>query len=141
MNHSIKIYTDGGARGNPGPGGAAFVIMKDGKVIYKDSKFLGTSTNNEAEYYALIMALEWLNKNIEKLKGKNVLFLLDSQLVVRQLTGLYKVKSDNLKPLFKKVKNLTSTVNEVKLSFVSVGREKNRLADKLVNIKLDENTV
>ena len=61
MNNSVKIYTDGGARGNPGPAAAAFVVVADGKVIYKDSKFLGISTNNEAEYRALIIALEWLN--------------------------------------------------------------------------------
>ncbi|OGM03893.1 hypothetical protein A2715_03800 [Candidatus Woesebacteria bacterium RIFCSPHIGHO2_01_FULL_39_32] len=141
MNNSVKIYTDGGARGNPGPAAAAFVVVADGKVIYKDSKFLGISTNNEAEYRALIIALEWLKNNKEKLKEKNVLFLLDSQLVVRQLTKLYKVKSENLKPLVKRVENLTSTLSEVELVYLSVGREENRLADKLVNLKLDENLV
>lgn len=141
MNNSVKIYTDGGARGNPGPAAAAFVVVAEGKVIYKDSKFLGISTNNEAEYRALIIALEWLKNNKEKLKEKNVLFLLDSQLVVRQLTKLYKVKSENLKPLVKRVENLTSTLSEVELVYLSVGREENRLADKLVNLKLDENLV
>ncbi|SRR3989344_1897151 len=139
MVNSTKIYTDGGARGNPGFGAAAFVVLEDGEVIYKGSKFLGTVTNNEAEYTGVIIALEWLRKNITKYLGGEVGFFLDSQLVVQQLNGFYKIKSDNLKSLFTKIKNLTLDLRGVEINYFSIRREENKLADKLVNLKLDEN--
>jgi len=133
----LKIYTDGGARGNPGPAAAAFVVIDNEKVIHKDSKFLGKKTNNEAEYEALLMALEWLNVNKSSIGDLELCFYLDSELIVRQLKGLYKVKSRNLKPLASKALLLTSKIGN-KVEFISVRRENNKLADSLVNKQLDK---
>jgi ribonuclease HI len=133
----IKIYTDGGARGNPGPAAAAFVVVESGKIVHKDSTYLGERTNNEAEYEALLIALKWLNKNKESVAESKIRFLLDSELMVRQLNGDYKVKSKNLKPLFTKALALTQKLDNEK-EFMFIRREKNKLADSLVNLKIDE---
>ncbi len=138
MSSDLKIYTDGGARGNPGPGACAFVVIERENVIYKESFFLGRSTNNEAEYNAVLMALRWLLKNKNKTKNDTITFILDSELVVRQLTGAYKVKSKNLKTLASKIKILEKEINK-RFNYFSVRREENRLADRLVNEVLDEN--
>lgn len=139
MGASLKIYTDGGARGNPGPAACAFVVIDSGNVIHKESKFLGRATNNEAEYEAVLLALLWLSRNNDNLKKESMTFVLDSELVARQLMGFYKVKSKNLEVLVKKVKLLEKGI-EKRISYVSVRREENRLADGLVNEVLDENT-
>jgi probable phosphoglycerate mutase len=100
----ISIYTDGGARGNPGISGYGLVVLdQQQNSLYQQSKFLGVKTNNEAEYLGLIGALTWLKDNQSNIDSVN--FYSDSQLMVRQITGLYKVKSPNLKPLFDTAKN------------------------------------
>ena len=134
----IRIYSDGGARGNPGPGAAAFVVVKGGKIVFKGSKFLGKTTNNKAEYMGVIMALSWLLNNEEFIDKKGVDVFLDSQLVTRQLNGFYKIKSKNLKPLILTVKNLMSRTL-VRVNYFSLPRERNRLADALFNKEIDEN--
>ncbi|OGM20767.1 hypothetical protein A2714_03760 [Candidatus Woesebacteria bacterium RIFCSPHIGHO2_01_FULL_38_9] len=139
MQDISKIYTDGGARGNPGPAAAAFVVLKDGGVLIKHSEFLGIATNNEAEYKALAMALSWLVDNQKLFQNSKISFFLDSELVVRQVTGLYKVKSEKLKLLIIKIKALEKRITDVEIKYNIVRREKNKLADKLVNLKLDEN--
>ena len=133
FHNKLTIYTDGGARGNPGPAGIAYVIYdENNKLIAKNSKLIGTATNNQAEYKALIFGLE----GAEKIKGKKINCLLDSELVVKQLTGLYKVKDRDLKPLFAKILILTNKFNLV--TFKHIPREKNKLADKLVNLAIDK---
>lgn len=130
--NKLTIYTDGGARGNPGPAGIAYVIYdENNKLIAKNSKLIGTATNNQAEYQALIFGLE----KAKNLKGKKISCLLDSELVVKQLTGLYKVKDKDLKPLFAKILILTNKFDLV--TFKHIPREKNKLADKLVNLAID----
>ena len=136
MSKKISIYCDGGSRGNPGPAASAFVVIERGKVIVSDSFFLGEATNNVAEYTAVYKALLWLAKS--NYKNKENIFYLDSELVVNQLNGNYKVKSSNLIPIFVKSKRLLDKLP--KTSFVSVPRNKNELADSLVNSSLDENT-
>ncbi|KKQ24896.1 MAG: ribonuclease HI, ribonuclease HI, partial [Microgenomates group bacterium GW2011_GWC1_37_12b] len=89
----IKIFTDGGSRGNPGPAASAFVVFENNKILTKEGKFLGNATNNIAEYSALLLAVEWLNKN--KLT-ENIKFFLDSELIVKQLNKTYKIKNKNL---------------------------------------------
>lgn len=133
---SIRIYCDGGARGNPGPAAAAFVVVAKGKVIYKDSWYLGIATNNVAEYRSVIMALSWLVDNTKLLDGREVSLFLDSQLVARQLSGDYKIKSKKLRLLITKVKKLEDKAN-LNVTYQSVSRTKNRLADFLVNKRLD----
>lgn len=132
---AISIYTDGGARGNPGKAAAAYVAFNEGKLIKKGAKFLGIKTNNEAEYEAVILALEWLTSNETETE---VFFHLDSELVVNQVTGEYKVKSPHLKDLLTKVQALLKK-KDFKYSFKSIARAKNAVADALVNETLDEN--
>ncbi|MCH7640579.1 ribonuclease HI family protein [Patescibacteria group bacterium] len=139
ISKGLKIYSDGGARGNPGPSASAFVVIEEGKVIFKKSKYLGKNTNNFAEYTGVRMALDWLRKKYKKKGGERITLNVDSQLVVKQLSGEYKVKSKNLKPLILKIKELEKTVG-ARINYLSVPREKNKLADYLVNEVLDENS-
>lgn len=137
METKIVINTDGGARGNPGPAACAFVIRTEGKIIYKDSKFLGVSTNNQAEYHGVLTALLYLSENKEKFSGKNIVFILDSELVARQLSGEYKTKNLELKTLLAKAKVLEKNI-KARFIYTVTSREKNRTADFLVNQELDE---
>ena len=133
----INIYTDGGARGNPGIAGYGLVIYdNDSKIIYQESKFLGIKTNNEAEYAGLLAALEWVKDNKENFKITQINFHSDSQLVIRQLQGLYKVKAPNLLPLFKQDKEIIQLI-KIPINFKDVRREFNELADELANQAMD----
>ncbi len=133
MNDKLIIYTDGGARGNPGPAAVGVVIYDAGfKEIQRFKKYLGTTTNNQAEYRALLAALELATK----LGHETLVCHLDSELVVKQLQGKYKIKEPTLQPLAADVLRLTSRFKQVE--FVHVRREKNKLADQLVNEALDE---
>lgn len=135
----LIVYCDGGSRGNPGKSASAFVVKKNGKVIKSESFFLGIATNNVAEYRAVILALAWILKTPSiKYQVSSITFFLDSELVVRQLTGVYKVKNKKLQELFVKIKHLEKQINS-KIYFTSVKREKNVLADALVNQELDRN--
>jgi ribonuclease HI len=133
----ISIYSDGGSRGNPGPAAFAFVVYKAGKIIYKNSKFLGKTTNNVAEYEGARHAVRWLKENEDKIKGFKINIFLDSQLVVKQLTGEYKIKNQKLIPLAREIKGLEREI-ENKIIFHFIKREKNKVADGLLNEKLDE---
>jgi len=135
----IIVYTDGGARGNPGNAGVGVIITDGGgNVIKKASKALGVTTNNFAEYEAVIMALAVL----KKLYGKKTAevefeFRMDSQLVQRQLTGEYKVKDKNLQIQFLKAKKIIGK-DFPNISFNHVMREENSLADGLANEAMDQ---
>lgn len=134
----INIYTDGGARGNPGISGYGLVIYdENNKIIYQESKFLGIKTNNEAEYMGMIGALVWINDNRKNFNISQINFHSDSQLLVRQILGQYKVKAPNLKPLFDKVKLLLNQIN-LPYSFKDIRREFNKLADELANEAMDK---
>lgn len=135
----IFIYTDGGSRGNPGPGAAAFVVLDiDGEVIFKEGFYLGKTTNNVAEYQAVIKALGWLSKKFKDKADGEIIFFLDSQLVVNQLNGLYKVKNWRLKELIIILRVLEKGISH-KICYRFIPREKNWRADKLVNKILDKN--
>src|SRR3989344_7008792 len=136
MNFEIKIYTDGGSRGNPGPSAAGWVVLSQGNILTKGSKNLGVGTNNQAEYKGVIQALDWLIKNKGSLQVKKINFFLDSELVVRQLNGEYRIRDTELKNLSRKIINLQNILG-VGVIYESILREKNRLADKLVNERLD----
>ncbi len=134
---NLIIFTDGGARGNPGPSGigAVFYLEDDHgnkKHLENLQQYIGEHTNNYAEYTALITALE----RAINLGYKNVRCYLDSELVVKQLNGLYKIREETLKPLASKVLALTN--NFTSINFNHVHREKNAEADKLVNQAIDE---
>lgn len=126
------IHSDGGARGNPGPAAIGAVIADvNGKVVETVSKTIGETTNNQAEYQAILAGLEVA----KKLGAEEVDCFLDSELVVKQLRHEYKVKNKELAPLFVKVHNLSLQFK--KISFTHIRRELNKEADKLVNEALD----
>lgn len=131
-NDIFTLNTDGGARGNPGPAaGAAVIKDNQGSIVKQLGKYLGTSTNNDAEYQALIMGVELAKElGIKKLKC-----ILDSELVVKQLNGEYKVKIDRLKVYFGKIKSAEKDFDLI--SYEHVRRESNKEADALVNQVLD----
>ena len=126
------IFTDGGARGNPGPAGIGAVIYNEDKVLVAEiSEYLGETTNNQAEYKALIAAL----KKAITLGAIEVECYLDSELVVKQLNREYKIKNKELAPLFLEIHNLS--LNFKKISFAHIPRERNKEADKLANEAMD----
>ena len=125
------LSTDGGARGNPGPGGAGFVIEIDGETVCRGGRFLGTCTNNVAEYQALIWGLE----NARTLAVADILVRADSELLVKQINGVYRVKNEGLKPLFAKALRLLREFESFKVTHVR--REQNQAADALANEAMD----
>lgn len=128
----LIIHTDGGARNNPGPAGIGCVLYDENKKIIKEiSEYIGEATNNQAEYKAVIRALE----EAKKLGADELEFYLDSELVVRQFNRIYKVRDKDLAPLFMKVYNLAQGFKKV--VFKHVVREKNKEADMLVNRAID----
>jgi len=134
---TIKIFTDGGSRGNPGPAAAAFVVYEGDLKIKEGKKYLGVNTNNFAEYQALLMAFNELSSLFDRNEKEKCSFefYLDSQLVVNQLKGLYKIKSTSLRPLAIKIKKMEREYEMLK--FIHVKRELNKEADALVNNVLD----
>ena len=132
------MYSDGGARGNPGPAGAGVYIEDgEGNIVKKIAKFLGKRTNNWAEYEAVILGLEALKKQFgNKLKEMDIELRMDSELVVRQLTNVYKVKNQDLFAQYLKIHNMR-VADFPALKIIHVRREKNKEADKLANEAMD----
>jgi len=133
---TLKIFTDGGARGNPGPAAAGYVVYDDaGNLREKRGKPLGKATNNEAEYQAVIEALEYARglKN----QVTSIGFFLDSQLVVNQLNGIFKIKEPRLRNFKVKIQELENGLAPAKITYSYVPRAENWQADKLVNETLD----
>ncbi len=128
----LKINCDGGARGNPGPAAYGFVVKDGPKLLKEGAGYIGKTTNNVAEYTAVVEALNWLKK--EKPKA-DLTFFLDSQLVVSQLNGIFKVKDAKIRELVLKVRELESAFN--KIMYYHIPREENKDADRLVNRALD----
>jgi ribonuclease HI len=129
----LRLFTDGAARGNPGPAGLGIVIEdENGKRLDGKKQYIGRATNNEAEYRALIEGLkaaaEWKPERLE--------VYLDSKLVVEQVNGSYRVRKPELQPLYQRAKELLGGFDEVVISHVE--REKNRGADALANMALDD---
>ena len=106
------------------------------KLVYKNSSFLGVATNNVAEYGGVIAALKWVIENKEKVRGKNIIFFLDSELITKQLLGIFKTKNQKLKKLLITAKLLESKISG-KIVYNLIPREKNTDADLLVNRNLD----
>ena len=128
----VRIHTDGGARGNPGPAAAAFVIVADDDtVLREEGVFLGRATNNVAEYSAMIAGL----RAAEEIGADEVDLFSDSQLMVRQMTGQYRVKNAGLKPMHATARELAKRFD--RCDFHHVRRESNERADTLVNEALD----
>lgn len=130
------IYSDGGSRGNPGPSAYAIVVTKDGKTVHEHAEFLGVHTNNYAEYRGLIAGI---SKALE-LGADEVEFVMDSQLVIRQMTGQYRVKSPDMLALHEDAKNLASMISKV--TFTNVRRSERLIprADALLNAEMDRHS-
>jgi ribonuclease HI len=138
---NINVYTDGGSRGNPGHSGYGLVIYDDEQnILFQESKYLGIKTNNEAEYAGLIGALNWINDNQNSLKISKINFHSDSQLIIRQLLGLYKVKAPNLIPIFNQAKDLIKSISSP-IIFKDIRRDFNKLADQLANEAMDKKII
>jgi len=130
---SCRLFTDGASRGNPGPAGAGVVLFDDkGREICTRAKYLGRCTNNVAEYQALIIGLQ----AAREIGCRKPAIFLDSELIVRQITGRYKVKNATLKPLFAKVQNLLQGFDGYTVAHVP--RAQNSRADELANRGIDE---
>lgn len=152
----LDIFCDGGARGNPGPGAVGFVVKdRQGRIIAEHAQSVGTTTNNTAEYLAVIHALEWLqNRRRAKAELSSAIRLfLDSRLVVNQLLGRFKVKDRNLRQLIEKVRSLENAIGkatthspaagslqQTSISYHLIPREANSAADALVNLALDRHS-
>jgi ribonuclease HI len=136
--NSISIFTDGGARGNPGPAAiGVYIEDNSGNTLAKIGKRIGDATNNTAEYKAVIEAFSWLIANRKKMEqGTKIYFYLDSQLVYSQLKGLYRVKAET-------IREYVFTINQkqqqlgFEIEWNHIPREKNQKADTLVNLALD----
>ena len=132
-NKKLVIYTDGGARNNPGPAGIGAVLYDDKKnKLAEISEYIGETTNNQAEYQAVYKAI----KKAKEFSSGELIFYLDSELVVKQLSGEYKVKNKDLAPWFVKIYNETLGFKKVK--FNHIPRERNTEADKLANQAMDK---
>ena len=133
----LSVYCDGGSRGNPGP--AAIGITVKCQNIIQISKCIGIKTNNQAEYQAVIHALEWLVHNLDRLnqKPEKINVFLDSTLVVNQINGKFKVKNAKIRELLFKVKTLENQVGPP-IIYHRIPREENGEADRLVNEALDK---
>lgn len=130
----LIIETDGGARGNPGPAGIGVVVLDDeGKILEEHAKYLGKTTNNQAEYQAAILGL----KRAVELGATSVEVRADSELLVRQANGEYKVKNPDLGVRYLELKNLETRLGG-KVRYVHVRREYNKRADKLSNDAMDQ---
>lgn len=128
------VFSDGGARGNPGPAAIAFIIQSEtGHTVIAHSRYVGVCTNNQAEYRALLAALETAVAR----KTEKVICHLDSELVAKQLSGEYRVKNKELKQLWEKVQDITKRFKEVKFVIVPRSHSVIQEVDRLVNITLD----
>ena len=131
----LRIYSDGGSRGNPGKSAFAVVVTRDGEILEEHSEFLGIHTNNYAEYRGLIYAIS----RALALKDSEVEFVMDSELVIKQMRGEYKVKSPDMKKLNDEAKALSSLIHDVKFTHVKRENVMVSRADFLLNQEMDRN--
>lgn len=127
----VTLRTDGGARGNPGPAGIGFTVEQDGTEVFGAGAFIGSHTNNVAEYAAILWGLQ----NVIAAGAQQVLVLADSELVVKQLNGQYKVKNAGLKPLYAAVVRTAQKLPSVR--FEHIRRAQNSVADGYANEAMD----
>lgn len=133
---NISIFTDGGARGNPGPAALGVVIKDGGETIAAFGQRLGETTNNIAEYSAVLAALNWIITNKEKVGEASISFFMDSQLIYSQIKGIYKIKNEKLRELLFEVRKKEAEI-KMPIFYNHIPREKNKEADKFVNKALD----
>lgn len=131
-NKKLQLFTDGASRGNPGPAGIGVVILENKKKVKELSRYIGETTNNVAEYNALILALE----EALSLKASDIIINMDSELVAKHLSGEYRVKSPEIKPLFEKAIGILKNFNSFEIKHVdrSMNKDADRLANKAINL-------
>lgn len=139
MSH-ILVFTDGGARGNPGPAALGVYIEQDGKSLAKIGKYIGEATNNVAEYSAVVEGLNWLIDNKEKLQIEKIDFYTDSLLAYSQITGLYKIKNAKIREFILKIREKETSI-KIPIYYHHIPRERNKIADFMVNHALDERLI
>lgn len=137
---TLTIYSDGGSRGNPGNAGVGYLIYdQDKNLVFSQGKYIGLTTNNVAEYQAIKAALQYLLEN--NIVCQTVACYLDSELVVKQLMGIYKIKKPHLFQIVQEIKAIIQELKQnglEKIFFNHVPREQNKEADTLVNLAVDE---
>ncbi len=135
---NFTINTDGASRGNPGPASYGYLIKNSdsGLILHQEGKTIGVTTNNVAEYTAVLESLRYIKKNFSDKHPHSIQVITDSQLIAQQLAGKFKIKSLHLKELFDLVKSLESELG--KISYRNVPRAENYLADRLANQALDQ---
>ncbi len=132
-DQDLCLYTDGASRGNPGPAGAGVVVVsRNGRTIAEKSVFLGKATNNMAEYQALVIGLRELGRFLPK----RLTIRMDSELIVKQLNGAYRVRNKDLLPMYLEAKDLIGKFG-IHVEVVHVPREQNQHADRLANLAID----
>lgn len=133
----ILIFTDGGARGNPGPAALGVYIQNEkGQKLAAIGKTLGETTNNVAEYSAILEGINWVTDKIKTLDIESIHFYMDSQLAYSQLVGIYKVKNTKLREILFEIRHKEASLH-VPVFYSHIPREKNKKADALVNLALD----
>jgi ribonuclease HI len=132
-SHAWELYVDGAARNNPGPAGAGFYLLKDGIPVEERGMYLGKKTNNQAEYLALLLGAYYAQRHMAK--GDTLLIKADSELMVRQIAGIYKIKNQELARIYGTLRTFLDTLRyQVK----HIPREQNKIADKLANMGIDK---
>jgi len=135
-NSTIEIFTDGGSRGNPGPAAISFIIYDNNKEkLEQQSKYIGEQTNNYAEYLAILEALI----NSKKYNPEEVIVYTDSSLAYNQINGYWKIKDECIKTMALKIRQEAAAFKQFKIFHIT--RDKNKEADKLVNIELNLNSI
>ncbi|PMP81907.1 MAG: ribonuclease H [Caldisericum exile] len=128
----LEIYTDGASRGNPGEAAISFIFVKNNKIIYVSSEYIGIATNNLAEYLAIIKSLE----EAKKRESKSVKLYSDSLLAISQINGKYKIKSKDLLPLYEKIKNLINDFENLIFEHISRESKYTKIADYMCTLIL-----
>lgn len=133
---NLIINTDGASRGNPGPASYGYIIKNsDGVILHQEGQAIGINTNNVAEYSGVLKALEYINEHYAEKAPHKIEVVADSQLIIRQLAGLYKIKNPTLKIIYQQIKDMEVELGEI--SYRHVLRAENFIADKLANQALD----
>jgi ribonuclease HI len=129
----LEIFTDGGSSGNPGQAASACVFYCDSETLYEYASAIGIATNNFAEYTALLHALKHVKKLLSNNPHRfsNIHIYSDSELMVRQVAGIYKVKNDDIKAFIKEIKTIQEEI-KIPITYTHIPREKNKVADALV---------
>lgn len=131
--HKWELYVDGAARNNPGPAGAGLYLVKDGVPVEQRGLYLGLRTNNQAEYLALLLGVYYAEQHMKE--GDSLVIKSDSELMVRQVKGIYAIKNRELARIYSSIRRLLDALH---FSIQHVPREQNKIADKLANMGIDK---